>query len=108
MQRELAQSYIGVLGQCTLLQRLHHLQELTPGPDESRTPPILQIDAIWFSQLCPTGQQRRDRKGRLRPVKGRRKRCLLIALGVWPATRSPRRCAGPSPTVETRRPGQPS
>jgi hypothetical protein len=68
MQRELAQSYIGVLGQRTLLQRLHHLQELTPGPDESRTPPILQIDAIWFSQLCPTGQQRRDRKGRLRPV----------------------------------------
>jgi len=86
MQRELAHSYIGSLGQRTLLARLHQLQQLTPGPDESSTPPVLQIDAIWFSQLCPTGQQRRDRKGRLRPVKGRRKRCLLIALGVWPAT----------------------
>lgn len=86
MQRELAHSYIGVLGQRTLLQRLHHLQELTPGPDESRTPPIVQIDAIWFSQLCPTGQWRRDRKGRQRLVKRRRKRCLLIALGVWPTS----------------------
>jgi hypothetical protein len=86
MQRELAHSYIGVLGQRTLLKRLHRLQELTPGPDEGQTPPVLQIDAIWFSQLCPTGQWRRDRKGRLRPVKSRRKRCVLIALGVWPAT----------------------
>jgi transposase-like protein len=86
MQRELAQSYIGVLGQRTLLERLHRLQALTPGADEMRTPPILQIDAIWFSQLCPTGQWRRDRKGRLRPVKSRRKRCLLIALGIWPAS----------------------
>ena len=86
IQGELAHSYIGGLGQRTLLQRLHRLQQLTPGPDEVRTPPVLQIDAIWFSQLCPTGQWRRDRKGRLRPVKSRRKRCLLIALGVWPAT----------------------
>ncbi len=31
MQRELAHSYIGVLGQRTLLERLHRLQELTPG-----------------------------------------------------------------------------
>ena len=86
MQRELAGSAMGVLGQRTLLERLHRLQELTPGADEVRTPPVLQIDAIWFSQLCPTGQWRRDRKGRLRPVKSRRKRCILIALGVWPAS----------------------
>jgi transposase-like protein len=86
MQRELAHSYIGVLGQRTLLERLHRLQELTPGRDERPTPPVLQIDAIWFSQLRPTGQWRRDRTGRLRPVKSRRKRCLLIALGVWPAS----------------------
>jgi transposase-like protein len=46
----------------------------------------VQVDAIWFSQLCPTGQWRRDARGRLRPVKSRRKRCLLIALGVWPET----------------------
>ena len=86
MQGELAHSYIGILGQRTLLERLRRLQELTPGADEMRTPPVLQIDAIWFSQLRPTGQWRHDRKGRRRPVKSRRKRCLLIALGVWPAS----------------------
>ncbi len=86
MQGELAHSYMGVLGQRTLLQRLHQLQHLTPGTDERPTPPIVQFDAIWFTQLCATGQWRTDRKGRKRPVKGRRKRCLLIALGVWPET----------------------
>jgi hypothetical protein len=85
MQRELAHGYIGGLGQRTLLQRLHQLQALTPQPEEGAHPPILQVDAIWFTQVCPTGQTRRDRKGRRRAVKSRRKRCLLIALGVWPA-----------------------
>jgi putative transposase len=84
MQGELAHSYMGVLGQRTLLQRLHQLQNLTPAADERPTPPVLQLDAIWFTQLCATGQWRTDRKGRRRPVKSRRKRCLLIALGVWP------------------------
>jgi hypothetical protein len=84
MQRELAHSYIGPLGQRTLMQRLHQLQALTPDVADSPTPPILQIDAIWFTQLRPTGQWRRDRKGRLRQVKSRVKRGILIALGVWP------------------------
>ena len=86
MQGELAHSYMGVLGQRTLLKRLHQLQALTPGADERPTPPLLQLDAIWFTQLCATGQYRTDSKGRRRPVKSRRKRCLLIALGVWPET----------------------
>lgn len=84
MQDELSHSYMGVLGQRTLLKRLQQLQSLTPGADERPTPPILQLDVIWFTQLCPTGQRRTDRQGRRRPVKSRRKRCLLIALGVWP------------------------
>ena len=63
MQDELAHSYMGVLGQRTLLQRLHQLQQLTPGADERPTPPIVQFDAIWFTQLCATGQWRTDRKG---------------------------------------------
>ena len=83
-QDELAHSYMGVLGQRTLRKCLHQLQALTPGADERPTPPILQLDAIWFTQLCATGQYRTDGKGRRRPVKSRRKRCLLIALGVWP------------------------
>lgn len=84
MQGELAHSYMGVLGQRTLLRRLHQLERLTPQADERPTPPVLQLDAIWFTQLCATGQWRTDGKGRRRPVKSRRKRCLLIALGVWP------------------------
>jgi hypothetical protein len=77
MQGELAHSYVGVLGQRTLLQRLHQLPNLTPGADERPTPPILQLDAIWFTQLCASGQYRADGNGRRRPVKSRRKRCLL-------------------------------
>jgi transposase-like protein len=77
---------MGVLGQRTLLKRLHQLQDLTPGAAERPTPPIVQLDAIWFTQLCATGQYRTDAQGRRRPVKSRRKRCLLIALGVWPDT----------------------
>ncbi len=86
LQRELSHGHLGVLGLRTLLKRLHQLQALTPGPGECATPPILQLDAIWFTQLCATGHWRTDRKGRRRPVKSRRKRCLLIALGVWPET----------------------
>jgi hypothetical protein len=86
MQAELQHCHLGPLGLRTLCERLHQLQALTPGPDELVTPPVVQVDAIWFSQLQATGQSRRDAKGRLRPVKRRRKRCLLIALGVWPET----------------------
>jgi transposase-like protein len=46
----------------------------------------VQIDTIWITQLRPNGQTRRDRKGRQRAVKGRYKRPLLIALGLWPET----------------------
>jgi hypothetical protein len=84
MQAELQHCQLGPLGLRTLCERLHQLRDLTPGDDELVTPPVLQIDAIWFSQLRPTGQVRRDAKGRLRAVKSRSKRCLLIAMGVWP------------------------
>jgi transposase-like protein len=47
---------------------------------------VLQVDAIWVTQLAPTGGHRLDRKGRRRPVKRRIKRPILIALGVWPET----------------------
>ncbi len=40
MQGEMAHSYMGVLGQRTLLQRLHQLQTLTPGADERPTHPF--------------------------------------------------------------------
>jgi transposase-like protein len=48
-------------------------------------PPVLQVDAIWATQLVPTGGTYRDRKGRNRAQKGRIKRPILLAMGVWPA-----------------------
>jgi transposase-like protein len=47
---------------------------------------VLQVDAIWVTQLVPTGTYHRDAKGRRRPNKKRIKRPILIALGVWPDT----------------------
>ena len=86
MQAELTHSRLGGLGWRTLNERLHQLRELTPTLDAQDVPPILQIDAIWFTQLCPTEEQRVDRRGRRRTVKQGRKRPLFIALGIWPAT----------------------
>jgi transposase-like protein len=84
MQRELTHTYIGPLALRTLTARLHQLQELSPEPETLRPPPVLQVDGIYVSQLRPNGQVRQDAKGRKRAVKGRCKRCILIALGVWP------------------------
>ena len=47
---------------------------------------MLQVDAIWVTQLVPTGTYHRDAKGRRRPDKKRIKRPIFIALGVWPDT----------------------
>jgi hypothetical protein len=85
IQRELGHTYIGPLALRTLNLRLQQLRELTPEPGLTPAGPfVLQIDAIWFTQLVPNGERRRDHKQRLRAVKGRRKRCLLVALAVWP------------------------
>ncbi len=86
MRQELAHTYIGPLGVRTLNQRLHQLRELTPDLATLKAPPVLQVDGIYATQLRPNGAMRTDRKGRRRAVKGRFKRCVLIALGVWPET----------------------
>jgi putative transposase len=86
MQRELSQSFIGPLGLRTLVARLHQLRDLPWRDQTVGVPPVVELDAIWFTQLRPNGQVRRDAKGRRRTVKGRFKRPVLIALGVWPET----------------------
>jgi len=68
----------------TLNQRLHLLATLDPNRESEEVPPVLQLDAIWIALLRPNGQVGRDRKGRKRPVKGRFKVPVLIAMGVWP------------------------
>ncbi len=85
IQAELGHTSIGPLALRTLNRRVQQLQELTPEAAlMPQGPFVLQIDAIWFTQLVANGERRRDHKQRLRPVKGRRKRCLLVALAYWP------------------------
>lgn len=84
MAQELAHSYIGPLALRTLNARLHQLTALTPDLETVETPPVVQLDGFWITQLRPNGEVRTDRKGRKRAVKGRFKRCVLIALGIWP------------------------
>jgi hypothetical protein len=84
MRQELTHCHIGPLALRTLNQRLHQLTDLAPDPLPTAVPPIVQVDAIWITNLRPNGQTRRDRKGRHRPVMGRFKSPLFIAMGVWP------------------------
>ena len=84
MRQELRHLRIGPLAMRTLNKRLHQLANLDPGREAEDVPPIIQVDAIWITRLRRNGQVRRDRKGRKRPVKGRFKCPIMIAMGVWP------------------------
>jgi len=75
---------IGPLALRTLNERLHLLMDLDPKREAEDVPPVLQVDAIWITQLRANGRVRRDRKGRKRPVKGRFKVPIMIAMGIWP------------------------
>jgi hypothetical protein len=84
MVRELDRSAIGPLALRTLNTRLHQLKELTPELATTDAPPVLLVDGFYITQIRPNGEYRTDTKGRRRAVKGRFKRCLLVALGLWP------------------------
>jgi len=49
-------------------------------------PPVVRFDGIWLTVMFETGEYKRDKTGRLRPVKRARKIPILAAQGVWPAT----------------------
>lgn len=76
--------HIGPLALRTLNKRLHLLVNLDPNREADDVPPVLEVDAIWVTLLRPNGEVRRDRKGRKRPVKGRFKVPIMMAMGVWP------------------------
>ncbi len=86
MRQELQHTAIGPLALRTLNARLHQLQELTPAGDAHDVPPIIEVDGFYVTQMLPNGDVRTDAKGRQRAVKGRFKRCVLVALGIWPET----------------------
>lgn len=81
LQDELSHTYIGPLSLQTLLTRIH---QVTPTTAVSEVPPLLQIDAIWVTQVLPVGRTFQDGKGRQRVRKRRVKRPIFIALGIWP------------------------
>jgi transposase-like protein len=66
------------------MERLHQVAALPQSKRPTPVPPVLQVDAIWATQIVPTGGTYRDRKGRKRAKKGRIKRPILLAMGVWP------------------------
>jgi hypothetical protein len=76
--------HIGPLALRTLTKRLHLLTDLDPNREAEDVPPVVEVDAIWVTLLRATGRVQRDRKGRKRPVKGRFKVPIMIAMGVWP------------------------
>ena len=83
MQKELSTTYIGPLALRTLLLRI---QQSAPPAAVGGVPPIVQLDAIWVTQVLPNGHTFCDRKGRKRMSKGRYKRPIFVALGIWPET----------------------
>jgi hypothetical protein len=76
--------YIGPLALRTLNERLHVLKDLDANREAEDVPPVMEVDALWVTLLRANGKVRRDRKGRKRPVKGRCRVPIMIAMGVWP------------------------
>lgn len=68
------------------------IRATAPGAEVERrlalaeTPPVLLVDGIWVTVMYPTGNQRKDRAGRLRAEKRGQRRVVLVAQGVWPTT----------------------
>jgi len=84
MREWFGQLQVGPLALRTLNKRLHLLMNLDPNREAEDVPPVIEVDAIWVTLLRANGRARRDRKGRKRPVKGRFKVPIMIAMGVWP------------------------
>jgi transposase-like protein len=47
-------------------------------------PPVVEVDGVWITMMKQTGQKRKDRSGRLRPVKVGQRYVVLFARGCWP------------------------
>lgn len=53
---------------------------------KDKVPPVVRVDGIWITVMFPTGETRKDRSERSRPVKQAKKVPILAAQGVWPDT----------------------
>jgi putative transposase len=83
----------GMLGeQCHTQVGLSTLNRLVQAVDPpidiplSSVPPVVMLDAIWVTLLTDTDVIMDDQMGRQRVIKGKRKVCVLVALGLYPQT----------------------
>jgi putative transposase len=49
-------------------------------------PPVIEVDGVWITLMKQTGEKRKDRLGRMRPVKIGQRCVVLFARGCWPTT----------------------
>ncbi len=47
-------------------------------------PPVVEVDGVWITLMKTTAEKRKDRIGRLRPVKKGQRYVVLFARGCWP------------------------
>ena len=50
------------------------------------SPAVIMVDGLWGTVMQDTGRKKKDKKGRLRKVKGAKKVPVLVAFGVDPHT----------------------
>jgi transposase-like protein len=79
----------GSLGLRTINERV---QQAGAGREEwlqrslSSFPPVVEVDGVWVTMMKKTGEKRKDRIGRVRPVKMGQRCVVLFARGCWPKT----------------------
>jgi hypothetical protein len=70
----------------TLNKRLNQMLALLQQAQRRKleeVPAVVQFDGIWLRLQEPTGNMKRDRRGRERPERKGKKAVLLVALGFW-------------------------
>ncbi|RPI25326.1 MAG: hypothetical protein EHM70_20210, partial [Chloroflexota bacterium] len=78
----------GSLGLRTLNECVHQIEKYALGWQKRPLcdiPPVIRVDGLWVVLMIPTGEHKKDAKGRTRAVKQAKRLPILIAQGVWPA-----------------------
>ena len=83
LQAEIGEQFGTQVGLRTLNEHVQAVNRL-PALELTSCPPVVMLDAIWVTLLESTGKTRADSRQRQRPVKARRKVCILVALGLYP------------------------
>jgi hypothetical protein len=87
MKNEIDEAWQTSVGLQTLNRRFHALVKDTPVWQTEwlkEVPPVVMMDAVWVTVMCPTQKVKKDKLGRRRRVKKRMKLPIMIALGIWP------------------------